>query len=152
VPSVTESAEFVQSPDLSTAILSVSIVLFYLLFQAIVIFVATVGLDGECLYTFWLPQETWLQSPFWLVVSVVSLFMISSLLTVVRALLTSHKANAVFGIVAIGVVGFWLLGLNGLWKAMLFERGEISEAEWYGSESRALALLWGDKHVCKTGT
>ena len=152
MPSATEPLSSARSVDLGIAILSISIVIFYLLFLIIVIFVVTVGLEGDCLYTFWLPQESWLQSPFWLVVSVVTLLMILSMLALVRAVSLGRIANAVFGIVAVGVLGFWLLGLNGLWKAMLFERGEITEAEWYGSESQTLTFPWEDQHVCQSGT
>jgi hypothetical protein len=149
MPSEIESGTPARSIDLGVAVLVISIALFYFLFQLIFIFVATVGLDGECLYTFWLSGEAWWRSPYWLVVTIVATFVVMSLFAIADGVRSAGTTKTVFGIVAIIVLGLWLYSLNGLWEAMLFEKGEISSEDWY--QGRPLMLIGGSEHVCEPG-
>jgi hypothetical protein len=139
--------------DLRIISLAIAIVLSYLIFQLILIFVVTVGLDGDCLYTFWLPQAAWPESPFWLTVTIVSLLLAFSLFVCAEAVQATSISKGVFGIVAIVILGYWLYGMYGLWQAMLYETGALSSEVWFKLEAGRLPLSpWEAHHVCKSGT
>ena len=142
-----------KSVDLSAASLVLSIVVFYLLFQTIVIFSSTAGLEGQCLYTFWTPNSEWWKNPFWLVVTIVLGLLALSAFMAIEGLGSSNRSKLVAGSASALVLGLWLYGLNGLWDAMLFEKGELSAEEWYQHEDgpRGLALL-EEEHVCTPDT
>jgi hypothetical protein len=141
-----------KSIDLGVASLAIAIITFFSLYQLIFVFVATAGLDGECLYTFWLPSDFWWQNPYWLVVVIVTALLAISLFCITEGVRSGGTTKAVFGIVAAIVLSFWLYGLSDLWKAMLFEKGEISSEAWYqSSEGKPLGVLVGGEYVCKPG-
>jgi hypothetical protein len=151
MPLSNEAGSSTKSIDLGVASLAIAIVTFFSLYQLIFIFVATAGLDGECLYSFWLPGDSWWQNPYWLVVAIVIGLLAISLFSVTEGVRSGGIAKALFGIFAAIVLSLWLYSLSDLWKAMLFEKGEISSEAWYeSSEGKPLGVLGGE-YVCKPG-
>jgi len=152
MPLSNEAGSSAKSIDLGVASLAVAIITFFSLYQLIFLFVATVGLDGECLYSFWLPSDSWWQNPYWLIVAIVIGMLAISLFQASEGVRSGGTTKAVFGIVAAILLSFWLYSLNNLWKAMLFEKGEISSEVWYQSSQGApLGVLIGGEYVCKSG-
>ena len=140
-----------RSIDLRSVLLAISIVLFYFLFQLIVIFTSIVGLDGACLYSFWLPEINWWQNPFWLVVAIVCGLLLLSLFLLVDGLSNRTPSRVVVGLTAVALLGLWLNSLNWLWDAMLYEKGEISADQWFIAQERP-ALLMDEPHICLPGS
>ena len=152
MPSAGDSKSVGSLLDLRVISLAIAIVLSYLIFQLILIFVATVGLKGDCLHTFWLPHADWWQSPFWLTVVIVSLLLAFSAFVCAEGIRATSTSRAAFGIVAIIVLGYWLYGMYGMWQAMLYETGALSSEEWFGPETLRLPIvIWDGLHVCKSG-
>lgn len=97
----------------------------------------TVTASGECFHRLYQPELTLLESPFWNWTLV-----IFSLLAWLIVLLTSRVlakefilVELVFFIVALIVLGYWLLAMNGLWDTMQFEYGYITPEQYYSSDS-----------------
>ena len=152
MPLSNEASNSTESIDPGVASLAIAIITFFTLYQLIFVFVAKTGLDGECLYSIWLPNESWWQNPYWLVVVIVISLLAISLFSITESVRSGGTTKAVFGIVASVVLSFWLYGLSDLWKAMLFEKGEISSEAWYqSSQGKPLGVLVGGEYVCKPG-
>jgi hypothetical protein len=153
VPTLSEIGGSITTVDLRSALLVVTIAIAYFVYQLIVIFSATAGLDGACMYTFWASDEKWWKNPYWLVIAIVCGLIVLSLFLAVEGVGAGNRTKIVTGLLSVMVLGLWLYNLNGLWNAMLFERGEISPEVWYQNErgARGVALLW-EEHVCDPGT
>ncbi len=152
MPLSNETGSSTKSIDLGVASLAIAIVTFFSLYQLIFIFIATTGLDGECLYSFWLPSDSWWQNPYWLVVAIVIGLLAISLFSVTEGVRSGGTTKALFGIFAAIVLSVWLYSLSELWKAMLYEKGELSSEAWYQSGERSpLGVMLSNEYVCKPG-
>jgi len=135
------------SLDLRTILLVISIVLFYILFQLIFVFTSTAGLDGSCMYAFWLPENQWWQNPFWLVAAIVAGMLLLSLFMLADGYTTRTPIKMVAGLVATVFLGLWLNSLHWLWQAMLYEQGALTAEHWF-SANDSPGLIITDAHVC----
>jgi len=143
-----------RSIDLRSASLVLAIAIFYFLVQlTFMFFVTATGKQGICMYSFWTPSQNWWQSPYWLVVIIVAGLLILSLFLLVEGIASSSRTKVVTGVLAAAILAIWLYGLNGLWNAMLFEKGQISVEEWkqMGSDGVKMALV-EEEYVCEPGT
>lgn len=88
---------------------------------------------GQCLHTSWLPEGSPWLSPYWLFVALVSGLSLFSIALLIDGIASGNRVNQVVGVSAALVLAIWLFGLNGLWRAMQYERGELSAEEWFSS-------------------
>ena len=92
-----------------------------------------VTLDGACLYTFWLPHPNQYVSPYWITVALVSGLVIWALLGLfvnLRAGRTKLWSILYYAAAAV-ILGWWLYNLAGFRDAMQYERGVISQDQYF---------------------
>lgn len=152
MPILSDIGGSVRSFDLRSALLVLAIAIFYFLYQLIFIVFITAGEQDTCLYSFWLPNQNWWQNPFWLVVAIVCGLSVISLFLLFEGITSSSRTKVVTGTLATAILAMWLYGLNGLWNAMLFERGEIS-ADYWNQMGRGVIkpALLEKEYVCNPG-
>jgi hypothetical protein len=117
--------------DAHSALLVLAVVVFYFIFQLILIFTSVVGLHDECLYSFWTPNLNWWENPYWIVVGIVCGLLCLAVYSLIDGITQKNTTRMVVGFSASTVLVLWLYGMAGLWNAMLFEKGEVSIEKWY---------------------
>jgi predicted membrane channel-forming protein YqfA (hemolysin III family) len=112
-----------------------SCLLFGYLFKFLILFTTITG-RGECLHVFWLTGEHLLLSPFFLALGCVGLFFLFSFFKLVSGLFRKRRewGNTLFYLILSFVLGVWLHGFNGFWETFEYEKGNLSEAEYYSPQ------------------
>lgn len=129
-------------------LLIVTVVVAWLLFQTIFI-VATYTGSNACLYAFWTPSTSWWSNPFWFVAFTVAGLAVLATIQTVKGIFALSTYHWFTGSAAIVFLCLWAYGLNGLWDAMLYERGLLSGEEWFrDKESVSFAVALGGLNEC----
>ncbi|MEO1582715.1 MAG: hypothetical protein AAFR91_12830 [Pseudomonadota bacterium] len=153
--------------DYTVVVFSAVAAVFFYLFQITVVFSVTT-FDGDCMASLWLPRESGLFSPYWIVVVCVA-----SLLATAVIWLVHHARNPgpdslgdmVVYSVGIVTLASWLYTLRVFWFVMAYETGGITlegliesvpfDEEWLRKESevvRAFEEAPRGFHVCRQAT
>ncbi len=90
-------------------------------------------LRGACLYTFWLPREFQMLSPFWVTVVAAISLSLWAFAGLRRAIRQRRKAAwpVLYHMFAVICLVWWLYDLHGFWRAMEYERGVIPAAQYF---------------------
>ena len=132
-------------PD-GQVLLTTVAVISYFLFLCLFIYTA-VTLDSACLYTFWLPYENQLFSPYWLTVAMASGLFIWGLFGLAMSGRRGLEAKwmIVYYAMATILLSWWLYDLWGFWNAMQYERGLLNFEQYYGELANPVL---GEPHQC----
>ncbi len=145
--SVNLDRSFFEEPLLLSTV-AITIFIFY----RILTIYSGVTLDNECLYTVWLPYEDQYYSPFWLLVTIVVCLTAWALLSLVISIKKGmtqiwYIAYYIFAIAAF--IG-WFYTLWYFWHTMQFERGLITELQYFGFDNEYNYGHFGSGHeFCK---
>ena len=122
-------------------LLSILVATFYFCFQVLLIF-TIVHLDGDCLHSVWLNDETTI-TPFTATLSTVIPLMIFGTSIGIKRIAeqTNLFSNVAYYLSFFVVLSLWLNGLFGLWQTFEYEKGNLSPQEYYSSNPYALSYL-----------
>ena len=125
-----------ESNPYDLVLFSTVVMVFYFLFQ-IVLINFSVTASGECFYQLFKPRLGYLDSPFWLILSIVCLLLVWLVTMFVSRVITQEYRRIELLFYATGLVflGFWLRGLGGMWDTMLFEYGVLAPEQFFFSQS-----------------
>lgn len=135
--------------DVQPSLLLLTVFIAWLLFQ--IIFVVTIYIgNNACLYTFWAPSESWWSNPFWFITFTVGGLAIMATFQTVKGIEVRSTYQWFTGVFSLVFLCIWAYGLNGLWDAMLYERGVLSGEDWFrNKEWVANALGFGGLNECR---